>query len=1024
MVRSRISRKRRFARSRRPAGTRARLNVEVLEEKRLLATVWHDLNADGSGTIQDVTGGPIMVGQLDAAVTVNLQGAPDDARLDAWIDFNGDGSWGGPFEHIANSVGVADGDNLFEFDVPTWAADGETVARLRVSTAGDPGGGSGDGEVEDYVVTISPPAAARGVFGERKFVSSRVPYATSVFMADVDGDGDMDALGTHWSRGTVAWYENLGASGRLEAWPEHMISTDARDASSVFAADADGDGDLDAFSAVGELITWYENDGTPTDVDEWQEHVISENADTAAAVFAADVDGDGDMDVLSASWWDNNKIAWYENDGGDWTEHAIVEDIGGEMSVFAADVDADGDMDVLATSRWYDKIAWYENDGTPRERGYWTEHIISETADEAWSVFATDMDADGDMDVLAAARSDGEIAWYENDGMQNYTERVIPGTVTDPVSVFAADLDGDGDVDILAAGYFDQKIVSYENDGRQTFTERVVDAEVNDTFRPKKVFAADVDGDGDLDAVSASQMRDITWYENAPHVDTMTVSDLVPTASGFEAHFNRPVDPAGLNLYDVEAGVFGETDVTLVGDVVGSVTGSLVIGSDTVTFVATGGPLPPDTYTVTLRAAVTGFRDLETGELLDGDADGTSGGDFASRFTVDGGQPVVVSLPDVTRGPGQDVEGLALSLNEAGGVESIDVTIAYDPDLLTVTGATLGADMPADAFMAINIAATGQVTLSFWSTTGLPAGPAEFAVLAAKVPSSAPYGVAQVIDFTAMQINEGMLAATADDAIHVAAYFGDATGNGAYSGLDAQRVARVGVGLDGGLAAYPHIDPVIIADVTGNGELSGLDAQRIASVAVGLVPTEIPPLPQALRLDGVTRPTNSSGVLTESQLNPVAEAAVAHIESARQDAAAVLRDVTFEIVDLPGDLLGLTQGQTIQIDVDGGGHGWFVDATPWDDTEFSQPSRGGELTASRGSVAADRVDLLTAVLHELGHVLGYGHSGNSVMDESLALGTRRVWDDDSLLDDVFSLDSRLGGSQLTPTVVDDYFTMT
>ena len=50
-------------------------------------------------------GSTIMVGQLDASVTVNVQNAPGGAKLDAWIDFNGDGSWGGPFEQIADSAG-------------------------------------------------------------------------------------------------------------------------------------------------------------------------------------------------------------------------------------------------------------------------------------------------------------------------------------------------------------------------------------------------------------------------------------------------------------------------------------------------------------------------------------------------------------------------------------------------------------------------------------------------------------------------------------------------------------------------------------------------------------------------------------------------------------------------------------------------------------------------------------------------------------------------------------------------------
>ena len=83
----------------------------------------------------------------------------------------------------------------------------------------------------------------------------------------------------------------------------------------------------------------------------------------------------------------------------------------GARGVYAEDLDGDGDMDVLSASRGDDKIAWYENDG---DGNFGSQQIITTNANYALSVYATDLDGDGDMDVLSASWDDDKIAWYEN----------------------------------------------------------------------------------------------------------------------------------------------------------------------------------------------------------------------------------------------------------------------------------------------------------------------------------------------------------------------------------------------------------------------------------------------------------------------------------------------------------------------------------------------------------------------------------------------------------------------------------
>ena len=149
----------------------------------------------------------------------------------------------------------------------------------------------------------------------------------------------------------------------------------------------------------------------------------------------------------------------------------------------------------------------------------------------------------------------------------------------------------------------------------------------------------------------------------------------------------------------------------------------------------------------------------------------------------------------------------------------------------------------------------------------------------------------------------------------------------------------------------------------------------------------------ALTLDVPAVASGNATVLSDAQLQPIVAEAENRLTAATGvQVAAAMSGVSIEITDLPGNMLGEALGKTILIDRDAAGYGWFVDSTPADDLEFADPLGPYAWAATDGSPAAGRVDLLTTVMHEMGHVLGLGHDDTlDLMYHTLSLGQRRRW---------------------------------
>ncbi len=336
--------------------------------------------------------------------------------------------------------------------------------------------------------------------------------STAVFSADYNDDNYTDLLGVAFYEDGIYWWKNDDGSGT--SWTKGTIGSGLSYPVSVFSADVNNDGHMDAMAAssggYGKIV-WWENDGSG---ETWTERVVDDSFSGAYSVFSEDIDDDGDQDILGAAYYDND-ITWWENTNGlgtNWVEHTIDGSFAGAQGVFAADMNDDGYMDVIGAGYTANDVTWWENtDGTGT---IWVEHTIDVDFSGARSVYCSDVNADGYMDVVGAAYVGSEIAWWENtDGSgTSWVKHTVCSPFNNPMSVCSKDVNGDGYMDILGAAYSGNQITWWENnDGSGTsFTEHVL----NDSFGGAySVYSDDVNGDGNLDVIGVSHFNgDFTWW--------------------------------------------------------------------------------------------------------------------------------------------------------------------------------------------------------------------------------------------------------------------------------------------------------------------------------------------------------------------------------------------------------------------------------------------------------------------------------------------------------------------------------